>query len=735
MLLAQKEGNIWYFGNMAGLDFNSGSPVALTNGMVSTTEGSSSICDFNGNLLFYSDGVSVWNKNHQKMPNGNWLHGHTSSTQSAVIVKKPGLTTKYYVFTIAPWGWPDGLSYSVVDMNLNGGLGDVNSNKNILVVAPTCEKIAVVKHHNNIDFWVVVHLYGSNIYHSYLLTASGLNTTPIVSSIGLSISGNISYTIGYLKSNIDGNRIVSANSYQKNVEIFDFDNSTGQLSNLISLNVLSGWGPYGVEFSPNGDLLYISIDTLYPYIYQYNLIAGSTSNINNSRVKLQGVSRFEGGALQLGPDNKIYFARNGDYYLGTIANPDVIGIGCNYIDQGVSIAPKHSTIGLPCFYSSIYSNMGFNFINTCNRDTTLFYTDSVSVNSVLWDFGDINSGANNQSILFYPQHIFSDTGSFIVTLIKSYSNKTDTMVMTIYISGYPQVNLGHDTIVCKNDVLALSASTPHASYLWQDNSNNPVYYASMPGVYWVDIFVNQCRTRDTIVVSHFSFPNVDLSNDTIMCIGDSIELNASNPKATYLWQDNSKDSLFMVHSPGIYWVRVTDSLCTDIDSIYIGQALSPDFSLGNDTSICDGDNFQLKVPLADLSYLWQDLSTNQGYTVSLPGTYWVTVTNSCGAKYDTIIIDFEDCDIDLIMPNVFTPNNDGYNDLFIPIKISNIKKAEIIIINRWGQQIYENADLTSGWNGTFKENECAEGVYYWLVIYYDEYSNVYRKQGTVTLFR
>ncbi|MBR77710.1 MAG: hypothetical protein CMD36_07355, partial [Flavobacteriales bacterium] len=174
-----KEGYSWCFGWSAGLDFSSGSPVAAICSL-STSEGCASISDTNGNLLFYTDGSIVWDKNHVSMPNGIGLTGHFSSSQSAVIVKKPASTTNYYIFTLDGIGsgysitW-DGLYYSEVDMTLNGGLGDViASTKNTPVISHTAEKIAVVKHDNDTDFWIVVRLedynaQNSNTYHAYLL--------------------------------------------------------------------------------------------------------------------------------------------------------------------------------------------------------------------------------------------------------------------------------------------------------------------------------------------------------------------------------------------------------------------------------------------------------------------------------------------------------------------------------------------------------------------------------------
>ena len=180
-LFAQKEGNIWYFGQNAGIDFNGATPLALTNGALYTNEGCATICDTSGSLLFYTDGNKVWNKNHTLMPNGNGLMGHFSSTQSAIIVKKPSSTTIYYVFTVYQLAGAPGLRYSEVDISLQNGLGDVNTNKNILIVTPTCEKITAVSHKNNVDFWIITHLFGSNTFHSYLLSSTGLTMTPVVS--------------------------------------------------------------------------------------------------------------------------------------------------------------------------------------------------------------------------------------------------------------------------------------------------------------------------------------------------------------------------------------------------------------------------------------------------------------------------------------------------------------------------------------------------------------------------
>ncbi|HOH91585.1 MAG TPA: hypothetical protein PKV61_08800, partial [Bacteroidales bacterium] len=187
ILFAQLEANNGYFGNYAGVSFASGEPVALLDGALNTSEGVATISNSSGLLLFYIDGQTIWNRNHQIMSNGTGLWGHSSSTQSGVVVKKPGNNTLYYVFTMdqVATGGIHGVSYSIVDMNLEGGLGAVTI-KNIEIVSNSncTEKITAVKHTNGMDIWVITHGWNNNQFLAFLVTNSGINTTPIISNTG-----------------------------------------------------------------------------------------------------------------------------------------------------------------------------------------------------------------------------------------------------------------------------------------------------------------------------------------------------------------------------------------------------------------------------------------------------------------------------------------------------------------------------------------------------------------------
>ncbi len=635
----QNEGNIWYFGSNAGIDFNSGSPVALTDGALNTYEGSSSISDTTGTLLFYTDGLSIWNKNHNIMPNGFGLMGSVSSTQSAIIVKKPGSNSIYYVFTVDALGGASGFRYSEVDMSLQGGLGDVTFNKNVPIVTPVCEKITVIKHQNDIDYWVIIHIYGNNNFQSYLLSSTGLNMTPVISPVGSVpfVSSGVT-AMGSLKGTLDGSRIAAAHHTLNIVELFDFNNSTGVLSNPMTFGNSSLQAPYGVEFSPDGNILYISeVSGIGNNIFQYNLLAGSTLDIFNSRITI-GSTIMPAGALQLGPDHKIYLSKT-QLTLDVINYPNFLGTACDFDIDGFSLAGQQGRLGLPNFNNSIFSKPTFLITNLCSGDSTNFIIPQTSIDSVFWNFGDSSSGGNNVSTNLNPLHLFTDTGIFVVTLITYFNGFPDTCVNSVYIYPNPNINLGIDSTLCQGEILTLNASTPDALYLWQDNSSDSIFTISQQGVYWVQVTAYNCITSDTLIINYDSIPIVNLGNDTALCQGEII-LDASTLNSSYLWQDNSTNPTLNVLTSGTYWVIITVNNCSSSDTININYIPLPVVNLGNDSNMCEGDSLILNVTTNANSYLWQDNSSDSILTVSQQGVYWVQVTNICGIISDSININY-----------------------------------------------------------------------------------------------
>lgn len=319
----------WYFGNHAGLTFlpSPATPAPLSGSIMNVDEGCASVSDSAGNLLFYTNGITVLDQNHTPMlgVGSNSLFGDGSSTQNAIIVPKPGDPGNYYIVTIngqtGSAANPKGVYYSEVDMSLNGGYGDIVPGKKNLVLSNTStvsEKLTSTIHSNGTDYWVITQI-GNNIY-SYLVTSAGIGPTPILSPAIHDITN--SYGVGQLKVSPNTQRIAVTYSeplvHIGYVAIGTFNNSTGLASfgtgmtNLITIND----GVYGVEFSPQSQNIYITGNGK---IF-YTTGPGSTL-FNYSFTTTGGINYFVG--IQRAINGRIYAIRAGfQNNLWEITTPD-----------------------------------------------------------------------------------------------------------------------------------------------------------------------------------------------------------------------------------------------------------------------------------------------------------------------------------------------------------------------------------------------------------------------------
>lgn len=373
---AQNAGTIWYFGNQAGIDFSGSNPVALTNSAMTQIEGCATVSDHTGNLLFYSNGTSVWDQNHNLMANGTGLFGHQSSSQSVIIVPFPveegSQSTQYYIFTtnaVVNSSPSIDLYYSVVDMTLGNGLGEVvQSSKNTLLQSTVTERLHAIRHDNGRDYWVISHAWNSDDFVAFPVTPSGIGT-PVLSTVGMyhGLPGHWEAG-GYLRSNHKNDQLAVAIRGASVVELFDFDNTTGVVSDVVNLPIPNSELPYGIEFSPNDQLLYVSSGTSTGgsagtgRIDQYDLSSGIGSTIDSSRTLVASSSNNDWwGAIQLAPDGMIYLAKYNATDLGRIHSPNTPGTGCNFMDNDYSLSGQLSQLGLP-------HTLGSNLITSLDRE-------------------------------------------------------------------------------------------------------------------------------------------------------------------------------------------------------------------------------------------------------------------------------------------------------------------------------------------------------------------------------
>ena len=421
---------VWYFGNGAGLDFSSGSPRSIHDGKIFTLEGCASSCDEKGQLVLYTDGITVWNKFHQEIKNGTELNGSPSSTQSALIVPQPRIKDRYFIFTTDEKAGLKGFCYSIVDLSQGGGSV---IKKNIQLLALSAEKITAVKSANGKDVWVITHQWNSNNFCAFPVTEQGVGT-PVISSVGVTHAetgaGENRESIGYLRASWDGKKIASAICYRSksNLEILDFDNSKGQLSNPVSVS-LDGY-PYGLCFSPGNKRIYISFLKGKSGLVQYDMNTESVTEIASNE------KENTYGCLQLGPDGKIYVARTGNL-LDVIELPDKTVLLCKYQKNAINLAPGSSNFGLPDFFGyspsllpkfSSYVDCG-NVIEMpfTNKDKLLMTEISVCVDN--YNLSAKNAGASfNWSTLETTQKIqVTFSGLYRVEITKDGCTVTDSI--------------------------------------------------------------------------------------------------------------------------------------------------------------------------------------------------------------------------------------------------------------------------------------------------------------------
>ena len=357
---------IWYFGDAAGLNFNSGDPVALEDSNMEGFEGCATICNNEGEVLFYTNGKTVWRADHQVMTNGTSLAGSDNAIQSSLIVPTPNLDDNlYYLFTVDTEidGAYQGFSYSIVDMDGFLGWGEVTDEKNIpLWDNPVYESLTAVDHANGIDVWILTQERDTWIYEAYLLTVDGISTVPVQSDV--SIVQPLGFQ-GCLKASPDGLKVASTYSGSRKAEIMDFDTYTGLLSNPVDLelvqdnSVLGDWAPYSCEFSPDGFRFYLShLD--YGPIIQYDL---TQDDIPATRtpigLDLGTSNNIPYSTLQLGPNGKIYAACFGKDFVSVINDPNELGMACNFQDSVVMFETAECKFGLPQFVQSSFIENSF----------------------------------------------------------------------------------------------------------------------------------------------------------------------------------------------------------------------------------------------------------------------------------------------------------------------------------------------------------------------------------------
>lgn len=543
--------NVWCFGRNEGLDFNNGSPSYISYTGIKNIKGSTSICDSSGQLLFYTDGGSVWNKQHLQMPNGDSLgfvrylyvdtiigaldSAYASAYQSAIIIPIEN-SNRYYIFTADYYlNSPHQLKYHIVDMDLNNGLGDLIL-KNQILQTDISESVTAVRHCNGIDWWIVCHKAHSNEFLSILVKPDTIINSPIVSYIG-TYTPTFDNLFAISKVSPNGKWIATVYG-TRGIELSHFNNSTGEI--LYFFDDFNFWKTsFGCTFSADSKYLFASVmqtdsiiidsltgnNILYHFVNRYNISAPDSFAIMQSKIQLiSPENAFEWSSMQLAPDNNIYVKASLRDSLNTIATAGD-AIFKIKIDSDTIFATPFSSyrplftfyVGLPSFPDAIFTNLhkASLRIPTCMSgvfDSIPFYDSLLTTTrDYIWDFGDPASGINNTYNGQFPIHTFSSAGTYTVTLtLPSDCNPLSiSQQVTAYplTAAIPNINLNSNFLEC----------TPASTYQWYLNNNlivgatNQTYTPITNGDYTVTITdSNNCSQTSSIY--NFAVMGINISN-------------------------------------------------------------------------------------------------------------------------------------------------------------------------------------------------------------------------------
>jgi len=507
-----REAYIWYFGDSIGIDFNAGSPPAIASSSLFVHAiYPSSIADSNGNLLFYSNGRHIWNKNHGYMQNGENI-GENGSHNSMVI-PWPGNDHLYYLIGFKENGVndPPDLVYSVIDMNLDNGLGGVVPGQKRIIIYEKMNRwsLSAVHHANGNDVWLMANervttSHGVNHYYAFLITSDSINRSPTISLTEFHPSGNG----GFIKLSPNGKKLVVRNGNYSGTPFFnilDFDNETGEVidDNQVLKYTLSCTS---AEFSSNNSKLYIAGDT----IFQYDLNAGSPEEILNSECV---IDLDWGNGLQLAPDAKIYMTKG--QYLSVINKPNELGTACNFEPETIFLNGHSSGGRFPIFLQSFLDDPIFVTQNRCVGDATTFEIDDIEgIDSVFWKFDDFLIAPYDTSTLFNPVYTFSHAGIYNVELTVYFDLIQKIIKQEVIIHPLPTPNLGNDTLFCDTSFsITINANCEGNFFVWNGIPGGQEITVSDTGTYWVRVVSEGgCVNSDTINIGLYPQPQLDETN-------------------------------------------------------------------------------------------------------------------------------------------------------------------------------------------------------------------------------
>jgi gliding motility-associated-like protein len=749
--------------------------------------------------MFYSNGQRVWNRNDVMMPNGSALLGdNTGGSMAVLIVPYISDTNKYYLFTIDTWGPLQTvyLSYTTIDMTLNGGLGDVVAGqKNIVLDSGMAEQMTAIKG-AGCYVWLVAHRQYAQ-FDAYKISLGGISTQPVVSAVGF-LTGPADYRSGAMAASDDGKKIALGNENVPVLELHNFDRLTGKVSNGFLLQTNTRQAKVTeVCFRNNANELYTLGDSFLvcyvPLVIPANFKQAFSISSNTGlrkcplpdndicvtgdvpflKTSLSKIRPIKNGLVLLNPSS-IKFPP-GKLLTGRLGT-DVVEI----YDTSQALVPDTGicpgqllAIDAPEGYNSYTWSTGAvttgiqlsapgKYWVKVESETCGSYTDTFTVandNIPVPPFTVADTALCPGEVYTvkapagFPKYAWSTGANTEYDTIKTYGkhwaeigNKcgvrsSDTFTIKDKYIPIPLFDID-DTVLCPGATYAAVVPQGTLHYLWSTGSKLPASILSKQGMYWVKV-MNDCNesATDSFTLSPPKDVYFDIA-DTAGCSGEMITIAGPLGYSKYMWSTGENSTLVTARQGGQYWLALTNECNTSYtDSFKIedlnNRVLKP--VLGNDTFNCMYDRLvplTMDVDTKDTTVLvlWSTGDTGNRIIAELPGTYWVSFFNQCTSRADTInLLGCPPKEIDSIwIPNAFTPNGDGLNDVFrIPFPKYQVVSVDLRIYGRFGNEVCRITDVKGGWDG----GKCDLGVYFYFLRYKDVTGKEHFQKGDITLMR
>ena len=686
-----KHADAWLFGEKAGISFKSGVAQNIATNAMDTKRATATYADENGDLLLYSNGQKVWNKNGQVIQGADNLIDDDDPFYSGLIVPIPENPDQFYVFSIEKSSssiteLP--IYYTKIDLSLNGGNGGVAESR-MALWSGTSFGITSVKHCNNKDYWIIIHKGLGNQFLTFSITKDGITnaSNPITSVVGTSFSGSSNTLAQEIIASQDGSKVLISRPGGPQFgffELFGFDNSTGEITE--SLRTVPGLGQIGgIAFSPDAKYFYISrlresklsgSDLLNKYsLLQFSTSSNASDQIfeqtyvgtpdpSNSGSYIFEPGRF--GKLRLGPDGKIYLAHRDANFLSVIHKPDELLDASNFEYQGLTLDQKSSS-DLPNTVAADYPEA---------KATLIFQEDSLECNPSL--YVKLEGVSETRSTFQWLQD-----GIEIPDATKK-----------IYLTTGPGEYEVRVKDACDAEIFSNKKQLISGANLSPPDTEPLQQYCQGESIQPLSVFGNEIKWyRDS--------SGTDLLQEGGILI-PKIDSNATGTYSFFVTQmDGSCES-----PPAEMQIIVLDASPLNLGDSILKECLNNrqiGLNLLSDTS-------------EEIEWLFEGnvISNEANITVNQYGSYIVQKVEAFCPSADTVLI--EDGCIKFYFPNAFTPNGDGDNDTFMLFGTGSFQ-FDFEIKDRRGTVMYIVKEQTFNdepillWDGNYGGKSAPVGVY------------------------